>query len=494
MIKCFNPFVAVVHLLLFYGCSCNDTSRCDTNEPLTINFKLETNGSVKKFVNLSEPACLIKKIQWDFDGDGAWDSEEVSPSLPIGEAVESVTLRINELNAVTKNISPRDSVSLSVDFKKEEAQEELIEQEEESEHISENDSVSDHKSEGAFAISVNNINQPTSVDYESNPNYSVNFVMPSNGFVGEPISMSANASVTNGSIDSYDWWIDEVQKSGKEITHSFVESDDFNVVLCVNGNRGCKSKKITIKKKSQPPPLPDPKPTPTPTPTPEPTPICKVDFTIPNQVDQCEEIKLNAISTDGDSKFEWVIDDEKKKGKKISYNFKKPGKYTINLCNKSTSDCCVSKIIVVKEVIEIDDDFYGKKLSNPIGGYAVCDEKEWINKSTLKINPKQSITLDKAVMWSSSGGKVNLVLEYVDACGETISSSLSRNVNGGRSELLLNKFPPLSSNQVYVFRIETQDDLKVLSNYNCKDMPKGDNRVKIDHQSGYSLFELQYKY
>ena len=540
MIKYIYTFFTIVFL---FSCSCNDTTKCDTNEPLTIDFRLETNGAEQKLVNLSKPDCLIKKIQWDFDGDEAWDSEEESPSFPIGKTLGSVTLRINELNTVTKNINSINSEELSGDstVTTSREKEEKIETISTTQPEKDNDSGHSYKSETTLTKSKdyeddNTDNNPEVIKNEASKiltKYSVSLEdVPSTVFVGEAVRISAIASVTNGSIDSYDWLIDGVQLSGEEITHTFSKSGEVEVRLCVNKIRSCRSKRIKINES-----IPDTGTTLVSSNTSNsgsasvpsstsvsgstsassiasesrsstvsgntsesgmvkksPPAVCKVDFAIPSQVDQCEKIELNAISKDNGSRFEWVIGNDKKSGKNITYDFKKPGNYTINLCNKSSSDCCVSKSIVVKEVIEEDDDFYGKSLSNPIGSYTECDEKEWVSESNIKIKPSQSITLDKAVLWSSGGGKVIFILEYADACGETISNALSRNVNNGRSELLLNKFLPLSSSRDYILRIETQGDIKMLSNYNCNDMPNGDSRVKMDYQSGYSLFEIQYKY
>lgn len=602
MIKYIYSFFATVFL---FGCSCNDNTKCDTSEPIAIDFRLEINETKQKLINLSQPTCLIKKIQWDFDGDGAWDSEEESPSLSLDKALGSVTLRINELNEYSKVISSN-SGDLSVDFDAQdtgEVGEEIkfistsnpshlvnelswdfgdgnvnkddetevshtfnkadtytvklcvneencakktiivknpvsnpvpnptpdnddviysvditmptaVEVGEEVMMIS-NSSVSEGTIEshnwiingerisgkqityrfnrvGDFNVElcvdrnckseIINVKESTIPPDPDQIEYFVNISMPGTVEVGQDITMISSSSVSKGSISAHNWSINGEQKSGKQVSYKFNRAGDFNVKLCVNGNLECTNKTIRVNKVDLPP-APSPPPA-----------VCKVDFAIPSQVDQCEKIELNAISKDDGSRFEWIIGNDKKSGKNVTYDFKKPGNYTINLCNKSSSDCCVSKSIIVKEVIEEVDEFYGNELSKSIGTYTECDKKEWVSESIIKIKPSQSISLDKAVLWSSGGGKVILFLEYVDACGETISNALTRYVNNGRTELLLNKFLPLSSNLDYVLRIEAQDDIKMLSNYNCNDMPNGDVLVKIDYKSGYSLFEIQYNH
>lgn len=645
----------MIYVTLISGCT--DEKSCNLNEPMVIDFELQEKNGKRKLLNLSEPSCQIKKVKWDFDGDGTHDSEDLNPEIPANLSLDKVTLIINGLNEVTKTFSdnseplelvvdflippaakvgeeimissltePADLIQdinwsfgddlsntenqetvyhaydkpgtykvelcINYDYCKEasikitgapriaQVQEtnpstdfsqptdqvateikspaeltktttnKIQESSESSQTIS---SAPPYKEESFTARSVSeNVNPVTkSTPVVPTPFYSVRIEMPLTAEVGQNISIEDKSTVTNAEIETYNWLIDGVVKSGKRVNYSFKNPGDYEVQLCLNGTVNCTKRTIRVKEKYVPP-------------------VYQVNFSLPASVVEGDRVEIvsNSSANITIKTFSWTIEGQSKQGEKVTHVFATPGQKKVKLC-LDDRDCKTEIITVMKKEIPVavsetiiasapsnnnlvaseptntistpqptatpdpipdpapvaipdrtsppapapkekpmdekaekpfviipeDDDFYAKNSSTPRPGFSDCAEGGWISGSTIRFTPKQKMTLYKAVVYANGNGEIEFKLGY-NHNGILEEVPLSRNVNAGRSELYLNKFyMTLYPGIKYTLILSTKTDgLKIRNVKPCGQVDTGDDRLGIQHKSGYCLFELQYKY
>ena len=109
----FHALVVFLSLLILTSCG-SDTSSCDKNQPLAIDFKVE-NG---RLVNYTKPVCRVEKVAWDLYGDESFGNEEESPLLPENlKNTDKIGLKINGLNSrsiAVGNLIPSSSYPVKV--------------------------------------------------------------------------------------------------------------------------------------------------------------------------------------------------------------------------------------------------------------------------------------------------------------------------------------------------------------------------------------------
>ena len=359
-----NQIFTFLLLIILASCGKDD---CDQNARLSIDFELQEIEGQFRLINKTTPTCRVENVSWDFDGDGIEDSKDKSPLVIDTSLLGMVTLKINNLNEISKRLSPSSIVS--------------------------NDDVI------------------------------VDFLVPSTGKVGEQISFT-DYSNPEDAIQNREWDFGDGKKSNKQQpTHVYKDLGTFTFKLCINSSN-CKEGTISIEKRkvpsyTPPPPVkkidrvvtttttnsnnnsggtsnynsgsnsnyksggtssasiitppivtnPNPEPTPvTPNaPAPqEPEPVVdnslknvSIAWDIPFKGEIGDKLDFHDKSTfSGDvDEFVWTIGSERKTGKTVFHTFSKAGDYPIKLCLNEDPRYCKSVMLRVTEKPRYSVDF-----------------------------------------------------------------------------------------------------------------------------------------
>lgn len=347
-----NQLFTFLLLIVLVSCGKDD---CDQNARLSIDFELKEIDGQFRLINKTSPACRVENVSWDFDGDGIEDSKDKSPLVIDTSLLGMITLKINNLNEISKRLSPSSIVS----------------------------------------------NDDVIVDY----------LVPSTGNVGEQISFT-DYSTPEDAIQNREWDFGDGKKSNKQQpTHAYKNSGTYTFKLCINSNN-CKEGTISIKKRKVPSYTPTPsvqkvdgvvtttsthssgsggssnyksggtstssivtppivtKPNSEPplvTPAPQKLePISdnslkdvSIAWDIPFKGEIGDKLDFHDKSTfSGDvDEFVWTIGGERKVGKTVFHSFSKAGDYPIKLCLNEDPRYCKAGMLRVTEKPKYTVDF-----------------------------------------------------------------------------------------------------------------------------------------
>lgn len=316
------------------------------------------------------------------------------------------------------------------------------------------------------------------------PIYQIDFSSPSSVTEGDRIELSSN-STANVDIKTYSWTIEGQSKSGRNVFHVFTKTGPQKIKLCLD-NRDCKTKIINVEEKEK---------IVVSNPAPEGRKIEVEENKIPTTEKKNPDETVNGIP-------EKLVTAISSTEKTASVENEKPilSEKAMPPSPAPTTSASANKVSGKKEssttfVIPKDDDFYAKNTASPRPAFSDCSEGGWISGSTIRFTPKQKMTLHKAVVYANGNGKIEFKLGY-NHNGLVEEIPVTRNVNAGRSELLLSKFyMTLYPGITYTLVLSTKTDgLKIRNAKPCGLVDQGDGKLGIEHKSGYCLFELQYKY